>query len=90
MSTVVIIIIAVALARRLHVSPSTLHRYCSGDAVAAEFAPVDRFARLKHRREDVIVRQALNELDNACRQCTPPLNLVQQPVDLAPLGERPR
>ncbi|MFG2877895.1 helix-turn-helix domain-containing protein [Streptomyces sp. NPDC048337] len=33
------------LARRLHTSTSTLHRYCSGEAVPAEFAVVDRFAR---------------------------------------------
>ncbi|MFJ6615874.1 helix-turn-helix domain-containing protein [Streptomyces sp. NPDC091289] len=34
------------LAGRLHVSTSTLHRYCNGDAVPNEFAPVERFARL--------------------------------------------
>ncbi|MCX4525310.1 MULTISPECIES: transcriptional regulator [unclassified Streptomyces] len=34
-----------SLARRLHTSTSTLHRYCTGDAVPAEFAVVDRFAR---------------------------------------------
>ncbi|MEU9161149.1 helix-turn-helix transcriptional regulator [Streptomyces sp. NPDC048424] len=34
-----------ALARRLHTSTSTLHRYCNGDALPAEFAVVDRFAR---------------------------------------------
>ncbi|MEV6649642.1 helix-turn-helix domain-containing protein [Streptomyces sp. NPDC051219] len=33
------------LARRLHVSTSTLHRYCNGDAVPVEFATVDRFGR---------------------------------------------
>ncbi|MGX1885952.1 helix-turn-helix domain-containing protein [Streptomyces sp. NPDC055287] len=35
-----------ALARRLGVSASTLHRYCSGEAVPAHFAPVERLARL--------------------------------------------
>ncbi|MES4907503.1 MULTISPECIES: helix-turn-helix domain-containing protein [unclassified Streptomyces] len=35
-----------ALAARLHVSTSTLHRYCNGDAVPAEYAAVERFARL--------------------------------------------
>ncbi|MEV5316078.1 helix-turn-helix domain-containing protein [Streptomyces sp. NPDC052687] len=34
------------LARRLHMSTSTLHRYCNGDAVPAEYAPVERLARL--------------------------------------------
>ncbi|MER6389538.1 helix-turn-helix transcriptional regulator [Streptomyces sp. NPDC001523] len=33
------------LARRLHTSTSTLHRYCKGEALPAEFAVVDRFAR---------------------------------------------
>ncbi|EFG10140.1 Plasmid maintenance system antidote protein, XRE family, partial [Streptomyces clavuligerus] len=35
-----------ALARRVGVSASTLHRYCSGHTVPMEFAPVERFARL--------------------------------------------
>ncbi|WP_328298044.1 helix-turn-helix domain-containing protein [Streptomyces sp. NBC_00435] len=34
-----------ALARLLHTSTSTLHRYCSGEALPAEFVAVDRFAR---------------------------------------------
>ncbi len=34
------------LAGKLHVSTSTLHRYCNGDAVPTEYAPVDRLARL--------------------------------------------
>ncbi|MFF5443744.1 helix-turn-helix domain-containing protein [Streptomyces sp. NPDC012888] len=34
-----------ALARKLHTSTSTLHRYCNGTAVPAEFAAVERFAR---------------------------------------------
>ncbi|MEU2224167.1 helix-turn-helix transcriptional regulator [Streptomyces sp. NPDC018347] len=35
-----------ALAKRLHMSTSTLHRYCNGDAVPADYAPVERLARL--------------------------------------------
>ncbi|WP_261992212.1 transcriptional regulator [Streptomyces sp. MS191] len=35
-----------ALAKKLHVSTSTLHRYCNGDAVPTEFAPVERLGRL--------------------------------------------
>ncbi|MDT3400540.1 helix-turn-helix transcriptional regulator, partial [Streptomyces sp. B1866] len=35
-----------ALAGRLHLSTSTLHRYCNGDAVPTQYAPVERFARL--------------------------------------------
>lgn len=34
-----------ALARTLHTSTSTLHRYCNGEAVPTEFGAVDRFAR---------------------------------------------
>ncbi|MFB7940107.1 helix-turn-helix domain-containing protein [Streptomyces sp. NPDC056049] len=34
------------LAKRLHVSTSTLHRYCNGDAVPTDFAPVERLGRL--------------------------------------------
>ncbi|WNO73099.1 helix-turn-helix transcriptional regulator [Streptomyces sp. AM8-1-1] len=33
------------LAGKLHVSTSTLHRYCNGEAVPTEFAPIERFAR---------------------------------------------
>ncbi|MEU3947821.1 helix-turn-helix domain-containing protein, partial [Streptomyces sp. NPDC029526] len=35
-----------ALARRLGMNTSTLHRYCAGEAVPVEFAPVERFAAL--------------------------------------------
>ncbi|MFE2304277.1 helix-turn-helix domain-containing protein [Streptomyces sp. NPDC059445] len=35
-----------ALAKRLHVSTSTLHRYVNGDAVPADYAPVERMARV--------------------------------------------
>ncbi|QHA09806.1 helix-turn-helix domain-containing protein [Streptomyces broussonetiae] len=34
------------LAGRLHMSTSTLHRYCNGDAVPTDYAPVERLARL--------------------------------------------
>ncbi|MFF1769536.1 helix-turn-helix domain-containing protein [Streptomyces sp. NPDC058249] len=35
-----------ALARRLNMNTSTLHRYCAGDAVPLDFAPVERFATM--------------------------------------------
>ncbi|MEU3959532.1 helix-turn-helix domain-containing protein [Streptomyces buecherae] len=44
-----------ALARRLHVSTSTLHRYCNGDAVPADYAPVERLARLCAATPDELV-----------------------------------
>ncbi|MEU6371356.1 helix-turn-helix domain-containing protein [Streptomyces sp. NPDC046931] len=34
------------LAKRLHMSTSTLHRYCNGDVVPTDYAPVERLARL--------------------------------------------
>ena len=35
-----------ALAKRMHMSTSTLHRYCNGTAVPVEYAPVERLARV--------------------------------------------
>nr|WP_128379726.1 helix-turn-helix transcriptional regulator [Streptomyces cavernae] len=35
-----------ALGKRLHMSTSTLHRYCNGTAVPTEYAPVERLARV--------------------------------------------
>ncbi|MYX45072.1 helix-turn-helix domain-containing protein, partial [Streptomyces sp. SID89] len=33
-----------SLARRLNMNTSTLHRYCAGEAVPQDFAPVERLA----------------------------------------------
>ncbi|MER6911985.1 helix-turn-helix domain-containing protein [Streptomyces sp. NPDC000594] len=44
-----------ALARRVGVSGSTLHRYCSGHTVPMEFGPVERFARLCGCQGDELV-----------------------------------
>ncbi|MBB5937281.1 helix-turn-helix domain-containing protein [Streptomyces zagrosensis] len=43
------------LARRLHVSTSTLHRYCNGDAVPADYAPIERLARLCAATQEELV-----------------------------------
>ncbi|MCB5183139.1 helix-turn-helix domain-containing protein, partial [Streptomyces sp. SMC 277] len=43
------------LARTLHLSTSSVHRYCSGEAVPTEFATVDRFARACGARPDEAV-----------------------------------
>lgn len=43
------------LAQRLHVSTSTLHRYCNGDAVPTAFATVEKFARLCKASPDELV-----------------------------------
>lgn len=44
-----------ALAKRLHMSTSTLHRYCNGDAVPADYAPVERLARLCGAQSEELV-----------------------------------
>ncbi|MCY0929331.1 helix-turn-helix transcriptional regulator [Streptomyces sp. H27-H1] len=43
------------LAKRLHSSNSTLHRYCSGAAVPTEYAPVERFARVCGASADELI-----------------------------------
>ncbi|GAA2393807.1 helix-turn-helix transcriptional regulator [Streptomyces glaucosporus] len=43
------------LARRLHTSTSTLHRYCNGAAVPARYAPVERLARLCGATEEELL-----------------------------------
>ncbi|SMF18837.1 helix-turn-helix transcriptional regulator [Streptomyces sp. Amel2xC10] len=43
------------LAKRLHMSTSTLHRYCNGDAVPTDYAPVERMARLCKASPDELV-----------------------------------
>ncbi|WP_282690244.1 helix-turn-helix transcriptional regulator, partial [Streptomyces sp. CC216C] len=43
------------LAGKLHVSTSTLHRYCNGDAVPNEYAPIERFARVCGASGDELV-----------------------------------
>ncbi|MFJ9615220.1 helix-turn-helix domain-containing protein [Streptomyces noursei] len=35
-----------ALSKRLHMSTSTLHRYCNGSAVPTDYAPVEQLARV--------------------------------------------
>ncbi|MEU6932300.1 helix-turn-helix transcriptional regulator [Streptomyces sp. NPDC046374] len=58
------------LAKRLHVSTSTLHRYCNGDAVPTEFAPVERLGRLcgATREELVELHRAWILADEARRR----------------------
>ncbi|MGN5634932.1 helix-turn-helix domain-containing protein [Streptomyces sp. AC154] len=43
------------LAAKLHVSTSTLHRYCNGDAVPNEYGSVERLARLCGATADELV-----------------------------------
>ncbi|WUL58989.1 helix-turn-helix domain-containing protein [Streptomyces sp. NBC_00344] len=44
-----------ALASKLHMSTSTVHRYCNGDAVPTDYAPVERFGRLCAASPDELV-----------------------------------
>ncbi|WP_116213268.1 helix-turn-helix domain-containing protein [Streptomyces olivoreticuli] len=43
------------LAKRLHSSNSTLHRYCNGQTVPTDYAPVERFARVCGASADELV-----------------------------------
>ncbi|MBM7441569.1 transcriptional regulator [Streptomyces sp. HB132] len=44
-----------ALAKKLHMSTSTVHRYCNGDAVPHDYAPVERFARVCRASPDELI-----------------------------------
>lgn len=44
-----------ALAKKLHMSTSTVHRYCNGDAVPHDYAPVERFARVCRASADELI-----------------------------------
>ncbi|MEU9701200.1 helix-turn-helix transcriptional regulator [Streptomyces sp. NPDC047981] len=44
-----------SLGKRLHLSGSTLHRYVTGEAVPADYAPVERFARICKATPDELV-----------------------------------
>ncbi|MFD6281363.1 helix-turn-helix domain-containing protein [Streptomyces sp. NPDC060209] len=44
-----------ALAGKLHMSTSTVHRYCNGDAVPHDYAPVERFARVCRASADELM-----------------------------------
>ncbi|MGA5558424.1 helix-turn-helix domain-containing protein [Streptomyces lavendulocolor] len=63
-----------ALGRRLSVSASTLHRYCSGATVPEEFAVVDRLALLcgADEEERRALEAAWTEADGARRRAASP------------------
>ncbi|MEU8709876.1 helix-turn-helix domain-containing protein [Streptomyces sp. NPDC048565] len=44
-----------ALAQKLHMSTSTVHRYCNGEAVPHDYAPVERFARVCKASSDELM-----------------------------------
>ncbi|MER6105606.1 helix-turn-helix transcriptional regulator [Streptomyces sp. NPDC001832] len=70
------------LAGRLHVSTSTLHRYCNGDAVPNEYAPVERMGRLCGASPDELVELHRRWIvaDAARRRPAPVPDSVPAPV----------
>ncbi|WP_437044968.1 helix-turn-helix domain-containing protein [Streptomyces sp. enrichment culture] len=75
-----------ALGRRLSVSASTLHRYCSGATVPEEFAVVDRLALLcgADEEERRALEAAWTEADRARRQAASPAPTPVPAVPAAP------
>ncbi|MFE6904351.1 helix-turn-helix domain-containing protein [Streptomyces sp. NPDC057717] len=72
------------LAKRLHMSTSTLHRYCNGDAVPVDYAPVERLARLcKAGSEELVELHRLWVLADAARR-TKPVAAAEEPPAVAP------
>ncbi|MFF0012618.1 helix-turn-helix domain-containing protein [Streptomyces sp. NPDC005374] len=56
------------LAKRLHMSTSTLHRYCNGTALPVDYAPVERLARVcRATPEDLVELHRLWILADAAR-----------------------
>ncbi|MEU6162253.1 helix-turn-helix domain-containing protein [Streptomyces sp. NPDC047130] len=74
------------LAKRLHMSTSTLHRYCNGDAVPADYAPVERFARVcgASPEELVSLHRAWVLADANRRRATPTADDAPGAADDAP------
>lgn len=75
-----------ALGRRLSVSGSTLHRYCSGATVPEEFAVVDRLALLcgADEEERRALEAAWTEADRARRRAASPAPTPVPAVSAAP------
>ncbi|WP_042428612.1 helix-turn-helix domain-containing protein [Streptacidiphilus anmyonensis] len=81
------------LATRLHVSTSTLHRYCNGAAVPTDYAPVERLARLcgatpdelviLHRRW-LLADAARREPERAAEEPEPLSTVAPEVVESAP------
>ncbi|WP_202868995.1 helix-turn-helix domain-containing protein [Kribbella antibiotica] len=68
------------LAKRLYLSQSTLHRYCNGEAVPTDYAPIERLARLCKANPDELVELHRRWiLADAARRKPPPDPVVAQP-----------
>ncbi|GAA2384874.1 hypothetical protein GCM10010420_04040 [Streptomyces glaucosporus] len=84
-----------ALARRLHISTSTLHRYCRGEAVPLEYTPVERFARACRATPEELAelhrrwRLADEERGRRARPSAPPVLRETAPEENAPEENAP-
>ena len=75
------------LATRLHVSTSTLHRYCNGSAIPAEFATLERLARLcGAEREELITLHRTWLLADAERRNEPAASHSHDLIDTPTTG----
>ncbi|MFY0514944.1 helix-turn-helix domain-containing protein [Streptomyces anulatus] len=72
------------LAGKLHVSTSTLHRYCNGDAVPNEFAPVERFARVCGASGDELVEVHRRWIVADAARRRPPVGAAPGTAESAP------
>lgn len=73
------------LAGKLHVSTSTLHRYCNGDAVPNEFAPVERFARVCGASGDELVEVHRRWIVADAARRRPPVGAAPGTAESAPV-----
>ncbi|GGV17574.1 transcriptional regulator [Streptomyces filipinensis] len=81
------------LAKRLHMSTSTLHRYCNGDAVPTDYAPVERLARLCRATPEELVelhrRWVLADAARGRRRTVRQEPAGQEPAGREPAGQQP-
>ncbi|MEU5023510.1 transcriptional regulator [Streptomyces milbemycinicus] len=79
-----------ALAKRLGMSTSTLHRYCNGSAVPTDYAPVERLARVcRASREEQVELHRRWILADAARTRRRPGPDGAEPEGTAPSGAGP-
>ncbi|MEY9843352.1 plasmid maintenance system antidote protein VapI [Streptacidiphilus sp. BW17] len=77
------------LAKRLHVSTSTLHRYCNGAAVPGDYAPVERFARVCGATPEELVELHRRWLLADAERRHEPARASKDPADEGPTVESP-
>ncbi|MFJ2176546.1 helix-turn-helix domain-containing protein [Streptomyces sp. NPDC087851] len=83
------------LAKRLHMSTSTLHRYCNGTAVPHEYAPAERLARVCRATPEELVELHRHWIladaarADAARRDRPERATAPEPVREVPAPEVP-